>query len=82
MTPYELNLHITSHNERATAEYNEKITLAYMTAYWGRVKRMPDLKKLLGEQPEKKKRKQSPEEMFAIVKQMHTTFSGKEGQGK
>lgn len=56
-----------------TLENKERLTLAYLTAYWGRVKKMPDLKKLLGED---KKRKQTPEEMLAVVKKLNAAFNG------
>ncbi|TFE30837.1 hypothetical protein [Cohnella luojiensis] len=81
MTPHELNLHIIAHNERSTSEYNENRISSYLTAYWGRVKRMPELKKLLIQEP-KAKKKQTDSEMLSMIKRLHAKFgSGEEGQG-
>lgn len=64
MTPYELNLHIMDYAERTKQESQERLALAYLTAYWQRVKRMPDLKKLI-EEPKKPKKPQTDEDMLA-----------------
>lgn len=77
MTPHELNLHIHAYNERAKAEDREGISLAYLTAYWGRVKKMPDLKKLL--QDDKHKKAQTPEQMLQVVKNLNAAFGGTSG---
>jgi hypothetical protein len=78
MTPRELNLHIEVHNEGLISELNESRQNAYLTAYWGRVKRMPDLKKLLIEQA-KPKKAQSDDEMLAMIKRLHKSLGGEEG---
>jgi hypothetical protein len=79
MTPYELNVRIQAYANRKKVEGEEALTSAYLTAYWQRVKRMPDLKKLLDDtkQPQNKKSKeQTPEQMFAAVKAAHAAFGG------
>jgi hypothetical protein len=75
MTPYELNIHIQAYNERLQREEKEGLTLAYLTAYWGRVKKMPDLKKILGQ--EQKTRAQTPEQMLKTVQALNAAFGGK-----
>lgn len=75
MTPHELNLHIYAHNERMRQQGNEGLTLAYLTALWGRVKKMPNLKKLLEEEP-KPTAPQTDDEMLRIVKMMNQCAGG------
>ncbi|GJM84330.1 hypothetical protein HMSSN139_68260 [Paenibacillus sp. HMSSN-139] len=75
MTPYELNLHIQAYNERLQREEKEGLTIAYLTAYWGRVKKMPDLKKILGQ--ERKTRAQTPEQMLRTVQALNAAMGGK-----
>lgn len=75
MTPYELRLYIQVHNERMQMEQEERLVLAYLTAYWGRVKKMPNIKQLLGQ--EKKSKKQTPEQMLEEIKRINTSLGGK-----
>lgn len=74
MTPYQLNLHIHEYNKRKAAEEEEKLTIAYLGAYWNRVKRMPSLKEILGKNPENKQ--MTPEEMLAEVKKLNASMGG------
>lgn len=74
MTPHELNLHIHAYNEQAKAEDREGITLAYLTAYYSRVKKMPDLKSLLNR--EKPKRRLTPEQMLEKAKRLNAALGG------
>lgn len=75
ITPYELILYIQAYNERMSLDHKERITAAYLTAYWGRVKKMPELKKILGED---KPNNQTPEQMLAVVRQLNAAFGGTE----
>lgn len=77
MTPHELNLHIEAYRERTDRENENDLVTAYLTAYWQRVKRMPDLKKLLKDN--KPKKVQTPEEMLAVVKKEHAKMGGTTG---
>lgn len=52
---------------------NDLVT-AYLTAYYHRVKRMPDLKKLLKDN--KPKKSQTSEQMLAEIKKMNTELNG------
>lgn len=89
MTPHELNLHVQAFNERMKAEDREGITLAYLTAYWGRVKKLPELKKILKEDKPKReptperertsRREQAPEQMLEKVKILNAVFGGTSG---
>lgn len=74
MTPYELGLYIQDFNEQVKRDQEEKITLAYLGAYWQRVKKMPDLKKLLGQ--EKRSTEQTPNQMLAEVKKLNAKMGG------
>ncbi|MCV4233304.1 hypothetical protein OHJ21_19155 [Virgibacillus sp. LDC1] len=76
MTPHELNLFIKAYNDRMVRDHKERITMAYLTAAWGRTKKLPDLKKILKE--DKPKKQQSAEDMLSIVKQLNAAFGGKE----
>lgn len=76
MTPHELNLFIKGYNDRLIQDNKEGLTLAYLTAAWGRTKKLPDLKKILKE--DKPNKQQTAEEMLNIVKQLNATFGGKE----
>lgn len=73
MTPHELNLHVESFTERMRHDYKEKLTMSYLTAYWGRSKKMPELKKLLGEEAPKK---QSDKDMLDKVRALNAAFGG------
>jgi hypothetical protein len=76
MTPHELNLFIKGYNDRLIRDNKEGLTLAYLTAAWGRSKKLPDLKKILKE--DKPKKGQTPEDMLRVVKQLNAAFGGKE----
>lgn len=54
-------------------QHEDSITAAYLTARWGRVKKMPNLNKILGRKP---KKQQTPEQMLAMVKAMHAAMKG------
>jgi hypothetical protein len=76
MTPHELNLFIKAYNDRMVRDHKERITMAYLTAAWGRTKKLPDLKKILNE--DKPKKQQTAEQMLSVVKQLNAVFGGKE----
>ena len=71
MTPYQLTLAINDFAEKQKQEGEEKLTLAYMTAYWQRIKRMPTLNSII-----KKEVEQEPEQMLDEVKKLNTMFGG------
>lgn len=77
MTPHELNLFIRSYNERMQDENKEGLSLAYLTAYWGRVKRMPDLANILKQT--ETKRKQTDREMLSVVIKLNASLGGSRG---
>ncbi len=74
MTPYQLNLCVSEYNNRMAKEEEEKLILAYLGAYWNRVKRMPSLKSVLGKNPVEKK--MSPEEMLNEIKKLNASMGG------
>lgn len=73
LTPHELNLHIQAYNERLTRESKERITAAYLVAGWSRVKKLPDLKKILGED---RRSEQTEKQMLNTVKMLNAAFGG------
>lgn len=76
MTPRVYFAYLQAYNEKMKQEQDEKLILTYLGAYWQRVKTMPDLKKLLGqEQPTKE---QSAADMLAEVKRINAAFGGTE----
>lgn len=75
MTPHELNLHIQEYNRRLQQDSEEGLILAYLTAYWQRVKRMPDLKGILNKI--KKQEPMSDEQLLAQIKAINAQMGGK-----
>lgn len=75
MTPHELNMHIEEFNQSRIASQEEKITLAYLGAYWQRVKRMPSLKKVLGKESTEK-RQQTAADMLEEIKKINAAMGG------
>lgn len=59
-----------------TLEGKERLAIAYYTAAWSRAKKLPDLKKILGD--DKPQKQQSPEQMLKVVQQLNAAFGGKE----
>ncbi|MDR6883112.1 hypothetical protein [Bacillus sp. 3255] len=77
MTPFELAVYIQERNKQESFMQKERITAAYMGAYFERVKKMPDLKKLFDDGPqEQKKKEQSGADMLAEVKRLNAMFGG------
>jgi hypothetical protein len=75
MTPHQLNLHVLDYNKRKKSELEEKLVLTYLGAYWQRVKRMPSIKKVIGENQQAPK-KMTPDEVLEEVKKMNTALGG------
>jgi hypothetical protein len=71
MTPYQLTLVINDFAEKQKQESEERLTLAYMTAYWQRIKRMPSLDSII-----KKEVEQKPETMLEEIMKLNTMFGG------
>ncbi|RSD21078.1 hypothetical protein [Mesobacillus subterraneus] len=74
MTPHELNLCIHAFNEDQKIQSEDKLTIAYMNAYWHRVEKLPSLKQVLGQEPVKKK--MTDKEMFNWVKALNAMLGG------
>lgn len=81
ITPHELNLHVQAYNERMEYEYKERLTMAYYTAGWSRVKRMPDLNKLLGS-TNHSDGQQTDEQLLKTIRQLNAAMGGKEVRRK
>lgn len=74
MTPYQLSLYVQDYNEWTKQEQEDKLVLTYLGAYWQRVKRLPNLKKILNQSVPPKK--MTPEEMLAQVKKLNAALGG------
>jgi hypothetical protein len=79
MTPNELNLCIQAFNEDQRIQNEEKLTLAYLGAYWFRVDKLPSLNRILGKETVKKK--MTDEEMFQQVMKLNAMFGGTTEKG-
>lgn len=79
ITPHELNLHIQAYNEQLQREEKQGLTLSYLTAYWGRVKKMPSLKSILNEMDSNRSHTaKTDEQLLRMVRQLNAAMGGKE----
>jgi hypothetical protein len=76
MTPYQLNLYIEDYNARKKVDTEEKLALAWLSAYWQRAKRMPSFSKVLKDLHEEPKHEMTPEEILAQVKSLNAALGG------
>lgn len=77
MTPYELSVQVEEYFKRENYMQKERITAAYMGAYFERVKKMPNLQKLFEkDQQEVKPKEQTGAEMLAEVTRLNAMFGG------
>jgi hypothetical protein len=74
MTPLEFRLHIKVYNEKRKENEKDRIATAYLGAAWQRAKKLPNIKRLL--EMEQQKRKMTNEEMLLKVKQLNAAFGG------
>lgn len=73
LTPIEFELAIDVFNENQQTEQENRLTQAYLTAYWQRVKDMPKLQDIINK---KEKKPTSPESMLNMVKALNEAFQG------
>lgn len=74
MTPHELNLRIQVYNEEKLEKGEEEFIIAYLTAYWNRVKRMPNLRNILSSI--RPREEMSDEQLLAQIKAMNAAMGG------
>ena len=75
LTPRELTVLVDAYEIEEKLQHEKDMAVAYLTAYWHRVKKMPSLKEVLGiKKPAK--RTQTPEEMLETVKRLNEAFGG------
>lgn len=70
---------VKAYNKQRKREEEEKITLAYMTAAWSRVKKLPNLNQILKRNQPKKD--MTAKEMFERVKMLNVAFGGEVKKG-
>ena len=77
-TPYEANLILQSKQDQQKQEQDERITLAYMQAYWTALwmagKKPDSLDKILGREPAQQE--MTDAQMFSVVKALHKAATG------
>lgn len=74
-TPGEITIMIHAHNEKRKHDHDEKLLIAYLTAYWQRIKRMPSIKEVLG-QHEDEKKEQTVSDMLDEIKKLNAALGG------
>ena len=78
LTPYEIGIVAKAYQDRMKYEYEQSITMAYMTAYWTnqwQSKRKPlSLDKILNTKKEEKV--MTDKQMFEQVKKLNKLFGG------
>lgn len=76
LTPGELSILVEAYNERKQSEHEEKLVVAYLTAYWHRVKKMPSINDVIAKKPVKRNGPQTPEEMLEEIKRINLALGG------
>lgn len=80
MTPHQLNLVINEYSRQQQESYEEKISLAYIQAFWTYqwfTKQHPEpLEKILGKDNDNSTKEMTDEEMLQRIKELHMTLGG------
>jgi hypothetical protein len=63
---------VDAYQKKVKNDYDNQITIAYLTAYWHRVERMPKLKDILKQEP----KEQTPDQMLAEIKKLNALMGG------
>lgn len=74
-TPAEISMKIEVFNRRQQQRYDEVVTTAYLTAYYGRVKKMPKLQELLSKQ-EKPRVEETASALLSKLKELNAQLGG------
>jgi hypothetical protein len=72
ITPYEFTFYVQAFIDEMKQKQEDWITQAYLTAYWHRVKKMPNLKEILGKKPQE----QTPNQMLEEIKKLNASMGG------
>lgn len=80
MTPFELSIYVDAYREKMNREQENLITQAYLTAYWQRVKKMPNLREVLKSKP--KKKQMTDQQLFNMARALNAAFGGTDSIGK
>lgn len=79
LTPFEFSLMVKEYIDKAQQLKKDQITMAYLVAYWGRVKDLPQLSEVLNDLSKNDKSKnpeQSAEQMLVAIKAMNAAMGG------
>lgn len=74
-TPMEIGLKIDVYNRRQKQRHDEVVTLAYLSAYYNRVKKMPKLQELLSGH-EKPKAEEQATALLSKLKELNAQLGG------
>lgn len=76
ITPGELSIMVEAYNRKRKEDHEEKLIVAYLGAYWQRVKKMPSIKEYLGQEEKKNKKNQTVEDMLNEIKKLNAALGG------
>lgn len=74
MTPAELSTLIDIYNRKQKQRHDEMVTVAYLSAYYNRVKKMPNIKDILGKK--QTETEQSPSDLLNKLKELNAQLGG------
>lgn len=72
MTPAELGIYVSAHNDMEKQKQENALVLEYTNAALQRSKKMPALKEMLSQKP----KQQTTEQMLAMVKHLNAMYGG------
>jgi DNA-binding SARP family transcriptional activator len=76
MTPHELTLYVKAHVKRKEDDWDEKVSIAWLGAYFQRANKMPKMKEYLTASLKKKAKKQTAEDMLRQIKALNAALGG------
>lgn len=75
LTPVEIGMLVNVYNKKQQQRYDEVVTMAYLSAYYNRVKNMPKLTDILSKK-ETPKKQPNPTELIEKLKTLNAQFGG------
>lgn len=76
LTPRELGVLVSAHLEKAKRDHEERLLIAYLGAYWQRIKKMPSIKEVLKQSGTAEPKQKTPEQLLEQVKRMNEALGG------
>lgn len=75
LTPSEIGIRVDVYNRTQQQRYDEVVTVAYLSAYYNRVKKMPKLSELLSKK-EQRKKEPDPAALIDKLKVLNAQLGG------